>query len=78
MREELIFVSHLNTPVCSDRLSSALYASDLLKHHFSLYCGLEARSEDHTHEQLCVYVSLDMCVYIRMTVGDVDVILGQS
>lgn len=51
-------------PACSDRLNSALNASDLLAHHFSLYCGLEGKSEGHTHDQLCVCMSPCPCVFI--------------
>lgn len=75
-RGAYICISFQHSPVCSDRLSTALYASDLLTNHFSLYCGPEGKSEGRTHDQLCVYVSVDMCVYIEMTVLDVNVVSG--
>lgn len=53
-----------------------LYASDLLTHHFSFYTGLEAKSEGQTHDQLCAYASLCTCVYIAMTVWDINVTSG--
>ncbi len=65
-----------HSPACSDRLASPLCASDLLTHHFSLYSGLEGKSEGHTHDQLCVYACVCMCVYIEMTVWDVNVVSG--
>lgn len=52
-----------HSPARSDRLSFALYASDLLTHHFSLYCGLEGKSEGHTRPAVCACLCVHVCLY---------------
>lgn len=53
-----------HSAACSDRLSFALYASDLLTHHFSLYCGLEGKSEGHTHTHTTSCVCMSLCARV--------------
>lgn len=54
-----------HSPACLDGLPSPLSTSDLLTHHFSLYSGLEGKSEGHTHTTSCVHVHLHVheCLY---------------
>lgn len=73
---ELIFVSHFNTfqPAL---IASPLRCMLLICLHITSAFTLGLRgSQKVTHDHLCVCVSVCTCVYIEMTVWDVNVVSG--